>query len=207
MKAFYLWGLITLMIVTSCGPPLGAEQVASTEAPLIIKRNGKYNLSCLFYGEKFTSADGASEDRIEYVALRDDATGKEVKYQSPDPAFASSRGYYSDVWSPNEDHLLLPLGRFKGFCIVKAAAALKSVEQNHCDDTLKVYAESADGITGLWHEFQNWKGNGRFSFKAGLSGKDVLLEYDIAEAKLTALERFPTLSGENAKGKLIITPR
>jgi hypothetical protein len=92
---------------------------------LIVKKNNKYNVSCLFYGDRFTHDAGTLENAIKYVMVRDDATGEEAKYEPSDPAtIESSLGFYADVWSPDEEYS--SAGKTSSKDLSRQAASYKS---------------------------------------------------------------------------------
>ena len=168
--------------------------------------NRKYNLACLFHGEEIVTGTGEKLSVIRYVALRDNATGKELRYVPLDEtSISSSQGYFTSAWSPDEEYLVLPRGRFKGFCIIKSGAAFESVEKNQCSDFIQIQATNE---TNLWHEFVKWNDDHTFIFKAGLSGDDFNFAYNLPKQELTALlPSARSFTAENSKGKLDIQSR
>lgn len=98
--------------------------------------------------------------------------------------------------------MVLPQGRFEGFCIIKSSVAMESLQTNRCADFIKVQATNG---TGLWHDFEKWTNGHTFFFKAGLSGDNFNFEYDIPEQRLTVPPTDAgSFIGENRKGKLPI---
>ena len=203
MRLYYLCMLLMIVGITSCDRSAVKKNQSgqSQNEVLMTKENQKYNSSCVFYGEK--SGDNAAGERgvIKYVAIRDNATGKEANYVPPDSeSIQSSQGYFTDVWSPDEEYLVLPLGRFKGFCLIKSSDAVGAIQKKECSDNVRVYDDTG---TGLWHEFEKWASDESFVFKAGLSGNDFELQYDIGNQRLIPLysgKHF--IEGENKNGKI-----
>lgn len=179
--------------------------------------NPKHKLTVLFLED---------DDGREYVVLRDDATGKRVRY-APTRAkggFGGVEKYYRDVWSPGGEYLALPRGPFDGFCIVEAKRALRTFAQQRCDDVIRVwdYRPTMEvRELGFFHEWGRWETGSAFSFKAGLHGDRWTFVYDAARGGLYDGEarRDDYLSylrervaqnddrtiGENKKGRVEIT--
>ncbi len=142
---------------------------------------------------------------IEQLTIRNSETGQQIQYSRPDgPSTSDAHAYFTDVWSPDYELLVLPLNRFRGFCIIRAAEALAAIRKQSCGDTIRVRADTG---TALWHQFEKWDTDQSFVFNAGLSGDQIRLRYEIGPERLTALEpnvRF--LEGENNRGKIKVTP-
>jgi hypothetical protein len=196
--------VLTLVLLSQACSPSKSRSDTQGEGPkiLLVKENQKYKLRCSFYADSPSGA--ADENVVEYITLQDMITGRELKYA---PAGADSlvleHGYFTDVWSPNEDLLLLPRGRFDGFCIVKSSDALQSLETGKCLDYVVVELKNG---TGLWHEFGKWDGSDAFTFKVGLSGEKVGFKYEISARRLKVLNRANnTFQGRNSDGKVDIS--
>lgn len=84
------------------------------------------------------------------------------------------------AWSPNDEWLLLPEGRFDGFGAFKASELPDSVGK-------KAMRVCVCGPTGTrwWHEFTGWKSSSVFEFRAGLSGQFTKFECDLSSGKIT----------------------
>ena len=147
--------LSLLFDFVSCSTARKAPQTKPVDNTFInTSENRKYNMACLFHGEEMDTGTGEKIQVIRYVILRDNATGKELRYAPLDEtSVVSSQAYFTSVWSPDEEYLVLPRGRFKGFCIINSSVALESVQKNQCSDFIKVQ-ETND--TGLWHDFEKW---------------------------------------------------
>lgn len=155
-------------------PGAGRDEWAK-EAP-----NPKHKLTVLFL------EDGGG---IEYVALRDDASGRRVRF-APARAKTDSGGaekYPRDVWSPDGEYLVLPLGPFDGFCVVAAKTAFRTFARRRCDDFIRVwdYRPAMEvRELGFHHEWGRWETDSAFSFRAGLHGDRWTFVYDAARGKL-----------------------
>lgn len=162
-------------------------------------RNNKHKIEVLFYARKTGAGNASSPHVIEQVTLRNEK-GEEARYVPADEeSVKDSHGYFTDVWSPDEEWLVLPQGRFQGFCIIKAEGAFKRVKERECDDFIRIHAK--DG-TGLWHEFQGWNNSSALMLKAGLSGDLFKFQYEIIRGELRSLGSSVPFEGENKDGKV-----
>ena len=142
---------------------------------------------------------------VDAVSIRDRNKGEVVKFEPLDPqSLLLADGYTRNVsWSPDEEYLILPLGQFDGFCIVKSNQALGSVREKKCLDTIRIQLN-----TGLQmsHEFVSWDGNSAFVFKAGMENSFPQFKYDISKRRVTAVERTNDIfEAYNLAGKLAIS--
>lgn len=204
MKLHFLFVLSVVLFFEACQPASTGSSIESAEAKIIrMNENQKYKLKCNFYGE---SIEGGGEDEkvVSYITILDGSSRQEVKYTPIDgDSLVLEKGYFTDVWSPDEEFLLLPRGRFDGFCIIKSADAVQSITDSTCLDYVMVELKNG---TRLWHEFERWDGVGAFRFKAGLSGERVEFKYEISSQRLTVLgQNNNTFEGKNSKGKINIS--
>ena len=95
----------------------------------------------------------------------------------------------------------MPLDRFRGFCIIRAAETFELIQKQACSDTIRVRTETG---TGLWHEFVRWDKPEAFTFKAGLENSMTRFQYDVSHRRLIALERDSSFQGENGNGRVEI---
>jgi len=169
-----------------------------------VAENHKYKLDAIFSGSDVQVGDRIVKV-IDGVTIRSESTGQEAKYARTDgPSTSDAHAYFTEVWSPNDELLVLPLNRFGGFCIVRASDALDSIQKQRCTDVVRVRTETG---TDLWHDFEKWDTNDAFVFKAGLSGDNTRLKYEISSGRLTALDSNyrNEFQGQNSKGKVAIT--
>jgi hypothetical protein len=197
MRIYLLLAAGLLALVSPCAP-----KSSSRENVLAVKENKKYKLRSVFYGEEMEVGANQKAKVIKYVIVRNEG-GDEARYSPVDAAAAGdSNIYFTGVWSPDEEYLVLPRGRSEGFCVMKAVGAFESVKAGRCDDFIKVREKNG---TALWHEFVGWDGDS-LTFKAGLSGDSFSFGYDVARRSLTTAERpAPSVEGENAGGKLSVS--
>jgi hypothetical protein len=199
MRLYLLLAAGLLALVSPCAPRSSPPQTAAPrEHVLSVKENRKYKVRCVFYGEEMEVGANLKAKVVRYVAVRNEG-GDEARYAPLDAAAGDSDIYFDDVWSPDEEYLVLPRGRSEGFCIVKARGAFEGVKARRCDDFIKVRETNG---TALWHEFVGWDGES-LTFKAGLSGDSFTFAYDLPRRSLTTAERpAPSVEGENSGGKL-----
>ena len=92
-----------------------------------VKKNVKHNVSVLFYRYKnprLASTEN-SDKRYNQIVIREDGTNKQ---SNPIKTIEE----FQDVWSPNEEYLLLNGGVCKqdGFCIYKTADIVEAFKQS-----------------------------------------------------------------------------
>lgn len=135
------------------------------------------------------SEDGSPPIKyVESVSLRDKRGGAEARLTPEDgDGLLSSQAYFADVWSPDEEYLVLPRSPFDGFCVIKAKGALKTIKQRRCDDFIRVvdYRPPMEvKEVAFYHEWGKWESGSAFSFKAGLHGDRWTFVYDAAQKQL-----------------------
>jgi len=199
------WLVLILPLMIACSSEFKLNSGSQSSKPYVIKiaTNQKYKLEAIF-----SATDVEVGERkvpvIEQLTIQSSETAQQIQYTRSDgPSSSDAHAYFTDVWSPDDEFLVLPLDRFRGFCIVRAAEALAAIQKQSCLDTVRVRAETG---TALWHQFEKWDTGQSFIFNAGLSGDQTRLKYDISQERLTALvPNFSFLEGENSKGKIKIT--
>ena len=198
------WLILILPLLIACSSALRVNSNLESPKTYVIKvaTNHKYKLEAIFSGTDVEVGD-RKVPVIQQVTIRSTDTGQQIQYNRPDGPFQSdANAYFTDVWSPDDELLLLPLDRFHGFCIIRAAEALAAMQKQSCRDTVRVRAETG---TALWHQFEKWDTAQTFIFTAGLSGDQTSLKYNTSEKRLTALDpNFRFLVGENSDGKIKI---
>ena len=201
------WLILLLPIAIACSSERmpGPGSQSPKDRIIKIEPNQKYKLEAVFSGTDVEVGD-RTVPVIQQLTLRSTAASRAIKYSPVDgPSDSDAEAYFIDVWSPDDEFIVLPLNRFHGFCIVRAAEAIDIIQKQSCSDTIRVRGETG---TGLWHTFEKWDGDESFIFKVGLSGNLIRLKYDISQGRLTALEpNFRFLEGQNGKGKVQITRR
>jgi hypothetical protein len=113
------------------------------------------------------------------VAVKDEKAGTVVRFTPIDESsLKESAGFFKDVWSPDDEKLILPLGRYEGFVIFHATTALQDLAQNRFNQTIAVELKSG---TRLWHQFRRWRGGTCVEFDAGLSGVQTIFTYSLSD--------------------------
>ena len=198
--------LIFILISTLGSWFCQSDKINDDEKIIVVKKieNHKYNLSAIFYGVNFNFEDEkkSSTKIIKYIVFRDDQNGAEVRYSPIDSTTEqASDFYFTNVWSPDDELLILPRGKFEGFALIEAKDALNSIKENKYLDIIKV-SQSEGGF--YWHDFVKWEDNSIFGFRAGLDGDMFAFKYDGAKGELycysTKCEEFEV--GYNKKGKI-----
>jgi hypothetical protein len=196
--------LIFLLDISWCSGLRPISKPNTKETGVIkVTENNKYKLEAVFSGYDLQVGDRTVKV-VDSVTIRSKTTGREVKYERADgPSKSDAQAYFTDVWSPDEEFLVLPLNRLYGFCIIRASDALDSIQKQRCQDTVSVHVQSGPSLR---HDFEKWDGNESFVFKAGLYDNDARLRYEISGGRLNALDsKLLDIEGENSKAKIAIT--
>jgi hypothetical protein len=187
---------IVLLLAVACSTGCSRK----TASLNLTKTNRKYALTCIFYREKLDMGDGTFHFLIDRVAIRDDRTGTEIPFIPEEPdALSISSGFYTDVWSPDEEFLILPLGRFQGFRIFKAETMIQRLKNGTFDDFIRIRMQNG---VGLWHEFEGWKDRHTFAFTACLSGDPARFSYLPFTGPLNSAGNTTGFIGLNSKGEI-----
>jgi hypothetical protein len=187
---------IVLLLAVACSTGCSRK----TSSLNLTKTNRKYALTCIFYREKLDMGDGTFHLLIDRVAVRDDRTGTEIPFIPEEPENLNiSSGFYTDVWSPDEEFLILPLGRFQGFRIYRAETAIQRLKNGAFDDSIRIRMRPD---TWLWHEFEGWKDRHTFLFTAGLSGDQTRYSYIPFTGPLNIFGNPFDFFGSNSKGEI-----
>lgn len=206
--------LFVFVLASESGFCQSAKTEKQNEEVIIVEQrnNRKYNLTATLYGINFRSGenDEKATKIITHIVFRDNKSGAEVKYR---PVVGDNSGmsgmdsivtpdfYFAEIWSPDEEYLVLPIGVFEGFGVFEAKDALKNIKENKYFDTIKVKSVSS-GFFG--HDFEKWENDSTFSFRAGLDGDMFAFKYNLAKSELYCYqencEKFDI--GINNKGKI-----
>lgn len=181
------------------------DNVSKNDETILIdkKANKKYGIEAQFYGIDLKDAENNKNSAkvIRQVVLKDVKTGSEAKYSVKSDTEQAADLYFTNVWSPDEEHLILPIGKFEGFAIFKAKDALNDIKTNKFFDTIRAKSVNSGDF---WHDFEKWEDNSTISFRAGLSGDMFAFKYNIEKSELycyrAKCEEFDT--GFNLKGQV-----
>jgi len=191
-----------LSVLAGCSRKASSPGSTASDAVHVVltKTNRKYHLDALFFGQEVALDNGSHVTAIQYLSIRN-IQGQDYRY-SPDDAssLTSSGGFFADIWSPDEELIVLPLGRFEGFCLMRSSELTTRIAERHFDDSIRVQLASGPR---LWHEFHGWKDNSTFRFGAGLSGQEIKFTYSFPRHQLVAEEKINNnFIGINSKGKI-----
>jgi len=196
----------TLAIVILAGTTVGCKRPSnefSSPRLLATASNAKYHLTCKLYGRLFTVDSGKTDKFVQYVTIQGPDRNREIRYLPEDAtSLEQSSGFFTNVWSPDGELLVLPLGRFEGFSITRSAEALQRIASGKFNDSVRVELTSGER---LWHEFGKWNGPESFEFSAGLSRDQTPYAYDIPTGKVTTNEALnDNCVGVSSQGKVKI---
>jgi hypothetical protein len=189
--------IVLALFLVNCATPDSAEKLLATQA------NKKYGVEARFLGEKF-QLPGERIDVIRRIVFMRQGSADEVRFNpSDETSLVSALLYFTNVWSPDEESLVLPLGQWDGFCVLKSADIVQGIQQDKYLDTI---ALSLDNGAKLAHQFRGWTGNSSFRFESGLSDIWAAFEYDFASRRLRALgtNRFQRLTAQSSTGKVVL---
>ena len=146
------------------------------------KTNRKYDLTATFHGINFRYGNDneLSAKIIRSIIFRDNRTGAEVEYK-PTGDRPAGDFYFTEIWSPDEEYLILPIGTFQGFGVFEAKNALEKIKYNNYFDTIKVKLDSGGFFA---HAFEKWEDDSTFSFRAGLDGDMFAYKYNLEKKEL-----------------------
>jgi hypothetical protein len=168
-------------------------------------RNAKYHLTCIFYGGQVELENGRTVEQIRSVSLRDQRSGAEAAYEPEDTeSLSNSEGFFTDVWSPDGEWLVLPLGRFEGYRLIRSSEALNELQANRSSEFLRIELKNN---VHLWHHFDGWKGPSSFFFDAGLSDRQFKFLFSIPDRSLRPMENISSeFVAATAEGNAVILP-
>jgi hypothetical protein len=169
------------------GKTQGAKEKPRGGTPAAVKGNKKYGLSLLLYRKPDSTSPS-------YVRIRNDNTGKEVTPRNVfwEEVFPMDA---VEIWSPDEEYLVLGCGQPKAnFCVYQSAQLAKLFEDDSLqnDTNLKSLAVVSRERDGEFHHlFTKWKGTDSFIFNVThpryVGKMNCNYEYDIPRQKLRFL--------------------
>jgi hypothetical protein len=166
------------------------------------KENEKYNITANFYGMLFRPDENKDEHYkiIKRVVFQDNKSKVEIEYK-PTGTIPAGNFYFTNVWSPDGNYLVMPIGRFEGIAIFEAKTDLVDLKNNIYFDTIKIKSQTGDYYA---HDFETWIDDSTFSFRAGLSGNSWTFRYNISKRELQCFSvKCEELDiGENNKGEI-----
>lgn len=169
-----LWASILCIVVAGCGPP-------ATKESLQRQHSKTHDLTLVFEG------DIVGEQVFPKAIFIEDGNKHRTQFESRDAASVQQSSFtVQQVWSPSDQWLLLPDGRFDGFAVFKAKELPNALA--NASKVLRVGVSDVSG-TRWWHEFVRWRSPSVFEFRAGLSGQFTLFECDLTTGKVALCGR------------------
>lgn len=170
-----------LLLLLGCGTETNTSSAPSTPSAQLahVDTNEKHGIAVEFYGNFMGPDDNPRAqlfvDRVSVAHLRSD---RRVDFVPKDMAsLQSSFGLYQRVWSPDEEFLVLPEGRFDGFVVFAATDAVDAIKSERPQFGFAMQA--AKTSAALWHEFVGWRRPHTLQFRAGLGDRTVEFELDL----------------------------
>jgi hypothetical protein len=130
-----LAGILLLISLSSCNKEkayVETGDIAKTlvdESDVLLAKvpNRKKNITALFYGTNTVFKDKSIKpvSNIEFVILKENDSGNRILYQVANGSTQAYGFYFTNIWSPDEESLILPRGKQDGFIILDANALLK----------------------------------------------------------------------------------
>jgi hypothetical protein len=202
MKPLILFLLVAISVFCQSA---NTGNVEKADEPVVLEKklNNKYGIEALFYGVnlRYGEKKELSAKVIQSIVFKDTNTGTELKYAVTDNTQQAADFYFTDIWSPDEEFLVLPIGKLEGFAIFKAKDSLDDIKANKYFDTIKTKSVNSGWF---WHDFEKWEDNSTFSFRAGLEGDMFAFKYDATKKELycyrTKCEEAET--GKNLSGDI-----
>jgi len=190
------------------GCSFGAEGGKLADGKLLATSfNHRFNLSIEFYGS-WVGPDSAPRERwvVARIVSKDGKTGQSIQFTPDDSqTLRDSFGYFADVWSPDFEYLVLPLGRYEGFAVFQAGKVMEELRQQ-AQEKLQIKLTTKDSPL-LWHQFLGWQRDHVLRFSAGLSGTAVEFRYDPEAKRVYGLTNtFASFRALTPTGEIPVQP-
>lgn len=181
------YGLLIFIVFFLPGCNSKSEDLAlQTEKPIISRLNEQHRIVVEFYGE-LIGPDSERPDHllIDHILIRDNKTSRVERFIPKDAdILQNSFGYFTKVWSPDMDYMVLPLGRFQGFALLSSRTVMKDLQQHRFSETIQI-VPTTETSTKLWHEFIGWQKPHLLHFSAGLSGRQTEFVFNPATGEVS----------------------
>ncbi len=140
-----------------------------------------HGLTLVFEGEKMGAQTFPTRIFLQ------DSKNRKTFFKPRDPVSVENSSFIiHPAWSPTQEWLLLPDGRFDGFAAF-VATQLPTALTNP-SKSLRVGVSGVSG-TRWFHEFVRWKSQSIFEFRAGLSGQLTNFECELKTGLITPCNR------------------
>jgi hypothetical protein len=161
--------ILVAMVSVSCGS-FNRHQRDERLVKQVV--NSRFEVTALCSGFMF---DGGF--LIKEISFEDNSNHKLRTFKPSDPeSLEMSRGFFTNMWSPDWSVAVLPDGRFEGFVFFASEGIVSAIENKHSIDSIVVRLSSGPM---LWHEFIGWDGESRVLFSVGLSNSSSPVVYDL----------------------------
>lgn len=178
-----------VVMIIACHKPTTPPSVSKSASgcaagqTISVLENQRYGSAVEVCGQVI-SPDGIQKLwEVERLYVRNKAGARREFVPDDAASLQQSFGYYAGVWSPDQEFLVLPRGRFEGFAVMVAAKGLEGVAATQ-RGTIRLVDPGKDGDTGLWHEFGGWREGHLLEFSAGLSGDKVSFTTDVTSGRV-----------------------
>jgi hypothetical protein len=203
---FFVIALLSLLLL-GCDKPVADMESARSSPQLnnddkqlfLEKPNPALGLTAQFYGSiiELGGKQPQPYQDISQIVIKDNRSGETASYivENKELDF-----YFTDIWSPSGNYLVLPIGKKEGFAIFNAKTAISDVEVRKYADTLAVARITelpndrskkfgADSLKrNYWHTFVAWEGPSSFRFKGEMEGDTFQFVYDITTRQLSCFD-------------------
>jgi hypothetical protein len=183
-----------------------AETIVDENDVLLAQRpNKKYDITALFYGTNTVYKDSSIKplQNFQFIVFKENKSGNRVLYHIDERDTQAFGFYFIDIWSPDNEHVVLPRGKKDGFVILESKTLLKDLAAKTYTDSIRIWQGEA---RKYWHNFGKWQDNQTISFSGEGEKKDeaFIFTYDFRTAQLTCAwpDCVSGQSGENKNGRV-----
>jgi len=195
---------IFFLLTSSLGFCQRSENPRSSDKVIVIaeKTNKKYKVKATFYGIDFRYGKFAEKRKNIVTCISfSNSEGKTAVYvprktrsgKRPDSCLEEGLDsvvtpdfYFRDIWSPDLEFAVLPVGVFDGFAVFSVKNLLRDIEENNYFDTLRTRSTNSGWYA---NEFEKWEGDSTFWYWAGLSGDMFAFKYEIKRNELYCYQK------------------
>lgn len=175
------------------------------DQPLFSVENEKYALVAEFYG-KWVGPDGDPQRQflVRRLVIKDSRTSESAEYRRIDvDSPADALGFFSEVWSPDREYLVLPAGRFAGYVVFEAPSSIERVRADSPTDSVAVRFRGLP--ESLNHQFVGWMEAHELQFDVTFESSTVSFGYNLERQELAA-KHAPIVgwSAVNGGGNLVV---
>ncbi len=165
--------------------------------------NSKYDLTAFFYGSNTVYKDRTIKPvrNIQFIIFKENKSGNRILYHVDERKTQAYGFYFTEIWSPDGEHVVLPLGKQDGFVILESKSLIQDLSTKTYVDSIRVWQDPA---RKHWHNFGKWQDNNtlRFSVEGEQKGEAFPFSYNFKSGLLTCgwSDCSKDQSGDNRKG-------